>query len=69
MKTLFTMRNCVCQKHATLQLKLKKQLTYNCYVTIPWVFPIGQLIISVSPNLRSHLHQVGPTLVSLWSSV
>jgi hypothetical protein len=25
--------------------------------------------ISVSPNLRSHLHQVGPTLVWLWSSV
>jgi len=30
-----TMRNCVQQNHTTLQLKLKKQLMYNYYVTIP----------------------------------
>ncbi len=26
--------------HTTLQLKLKKQLIYDCYATIPWVLQI-----------------------------
>jgi hypothetical protein len=30
-------RNRVHRNHTTLQLKLKKQLIYNCCVTIPWV--------------------------------
>jgi hypothetical protein len=35
-----TMRNRVRKNHTTLQLKLKKQLVYNCYVTIPWVLQL-----------------------------
>jgi hypothetical protein len=31
------MKNCVHWNHTTLQLKLKKQLIYNYYATIPWV--------------------------------
>jgi hypothetical protein len=34
------MKNCVRQKHITLQLKLKKQLIYNYYATIPWVLQL-----------------------------
>jgi hypothetical protein len=30
----FTTKNHICQNHITLQLKFKKQLTYNYYVTI-----------------------------------
>jgi hypothetical protein len=32
------MRNCVYRNHTTLQLKLKKQLTYNYYATILWYY-------------------------------
>jgi hypothetical protein len=34
------MRNHVHQNHTTLQLKLKKQLIYNYYATIPWVLQL-----------------------------
>jgi hypothetical protein len=34
------MRNHICQNHTTLQLKLKKQLAYNYYTTIPWVLQL-----------------------------
>jgi hypothetical protein len=33
-------RNCVHRNHIILQLKLKKQLIYNCYATIPWVLQL-----------------------------
>jgi hypothetical protein len=41
------MRNLVRRNHVTLQLKLKKNLVYNCYATIPWIlqllwnYPLG----------------------------
>jgi len=32
-----SLRCLVCRNYITLQLKFKKQLIYNYYVTIPWV--------------------------------
>jgi hypothetical protein len=36
----FIMRNYVYQNHTTLQLKVKKQLIYNCYAIILWVLQL-----------------------------
>jgi hypothetical protein len=34
------MENHVHWNHTTLQLKLKKQIIYNCYAIIPWVLQL-----------------------------
>ncbi len=57
------MKNHVRQNHTTLHLKLKTQLIYNCYTTIPWVLQLLCNYYGVLINKLPHQKSISYIIV------